>query len=105
MLLSWAATQSDDTLLSCRNFGLVSLAWVRANEPTGYRAQVTYGTTGSDAPEPTYIDRLREAVDLALFEADKAHSHPACRATFRRVAMAAFDAEADAILHPEQGKP
>lgn len=39
------------------------------------------------------IDRLREAVDLALFDAEEGHSHPACRATFRRVAMAAFDAE------------
>ena len=55
-------------------------------------------------PEPIYIDRLREAVDLALFDAEVGHSHPACRATFRRVAMAAFDAEAAAIMDRPYGR-
>lgn len=30
MLLVWAAKQSDDALLSCRNLGVTSLAWIRA---------------------------------------------------------------------------
>ena len=115
-LLSWAATLPDYRLLDCRNLGKTSLAWIRANEPTGYMAAVTdgtgyvpgmvYGTGGNVlAPEPIYIDRLREAVDLALFDAEEGHTHPACRATFRRVAMAAFDAEAASILTPEATAP
>ena len=43
-LLSWAATLPDYRLLDCRNLGKTSLAWIRANEPTGYMAAVTYGT-------------------------------------------------------------
>lgn len=33
MLLGWAATQTDETLLDCRNLGSASLAWIR--EQTG----------------------------------------------------------------------
>lgn len=49
-LLSWAATLPDYRLLDCRNLGVTTLAWIRANEPTGYMAVVTYGTGGN------YID-------------------------------------------------
>ena len=33
MLLGWAATQSDETLLDCRNLGPTTLRWIR--EQTG----------------------------------------------------------------------
>jgi hypothetical protein len=44
------------------------------------------------------IDRLREAVDAALFDAEMDDSHPLCRAKWRRVAIAmgAFDAATSA---------
>jgi hypothetical protein len=35
---------------------------------------------------------LRESVDAALFDVEVGHSHPGCRATFRKAAMSAFDA-------------
>jgi len=34
VLLAWAATQSDDRLLSCRNLGVTSLEWIRLRQPT-----------------------------------------------------------------------
>ena len=39
---------------------------------------------------PLNVERLREAVDAALFDAEMDDSHPGCRAKWRRVAMGAF---------------
>ena len=43
---------------------------------------------------PLDVERLRAAVDAALFDAEMDDSHPGCRAKWRRVAMGAFDAAA-----------
>jgi len=48
---------------------------------------------------PLDVERLREAVDAALFDAEMDDSHPGCRAKWRRVAMGAFDA-ATALEEP-----
>ena len=45
---------------------------------------------------PLNVERLREAVDAALFDAEMDDSHPGCRAKWRRVAMGAFDAATSA---------
>ena len=42
------------------------------------------------------VERLREAVDAALFDAEMDDSHPGCHAKWRRVAMGAFDAATSA---------
>ena len=50
----------------------------------------------SEARAPLDVERLREAVDAALFDAEMDDSHPGCRAKWRRVAMGAFDAATSA---------
>ena len=49
-----------------------------------------------EARAPLDVERLREAVDAALFDAEMDDSHPGCRAKWRRVAMGAFDAATSA---------
>ena len=51
---------------------------------------------------PLDVERLLEAVDAALFDAEMDDSHPGCRAKWRRVAMEAFDA-ATALEEPTNG--
>ena len=50
----------------------------------------------AEARAPLDVERLREAVDAALFDAEMDDSHPGCRAKWRRVAMGAFDAATSA---------
>jgi hypothetical protein len=72
MLLGWAATQSDETLLDCRNLGPTTLRWIR--DQTG------------DPPSPfadleATIATLRAALD-GLVEA--AEAYLACDGSGRR---------------------
>lgn len=81
MLLAWAATKDDYFLMSRRNLGATSLAWIRANQltadisATGYASEVVEGwprNVSSRFSGPVHVLAFdRDDFDgLPVFEAD-----------------------------------
>ena len=80
MLLAWAAEQPDYRLRDCRNIGITTLAWIRANQPSATpeppldRAALVAAVDGlrlpdedpEDGRERAYRDGWDESLDSVI---------------------------------------
>ena len=79
-LLAWAATQSDDRLLSCRNLGATSLEWIRLHQP------LVSDSHDYDDAQKAWVRRASDHDDREAF-------------------MAGWDAALAAVLRIVRGEP
>ncbi len=70
MLLGWAATQTDETLLDCRNLGPTTLRWIR--EQTGDPPSPFADLEAENRDLRARLRRIEEAARGGLAEWDKA---------------------------------